>query len=123
MYLALAGRICLALIFLNSGINHLNGFKGFVETIGSRGLPIPSVLAVATILFLLLGSVSLLVGYKTKIGAWLLIAFLIPATIAFHPPVGESLTAFLKNVALIGGLLMTISNGPGLMSVDGKANA
>ena len=123
MYLALAGRICLALIFLNSGIKHLNGFRGFVETIGSKGLPIPSVLAVGTILFLLLGSVSLLLGYRTQIGAWLLIVFLVPATLAFHPPIGDSLGDFLKNVALIGGLLMTISNGPGLMSVDGGAKA
>ena len=121
MYLALAGRICLALIFLNAGINHLNGFKGFVETIAGKGLPIPSVLAVGSIVFLLLGAISLLLGYKTQIGAWLLIAFLVPTTLAFHPPIGDSLTDFLKNLALIGGLLMTISNGPGLMSVDGGA--
>ena len=123
MYLALAGRICLALSFLNSGINHLNGFGGFVETIAGKGLPIPSILAVGTILFQLLGAVSLLLGYKTNIGAVLLIAFLVPATLAFHPPIGESLTAFLRNVALIGGLLMTIANGPGLMSVDSGAKS
>lgn len=119
MYLSLAARICLALIFLNSGIKHLTGFPGFVSTIASKGLPIPAVLAVGSIVCLLGGAVSLLLGFKTKIGALLLIVFLIPTTLFFHPPVTD-LSGFLKNLALIGGLLMTISNGPGLMSLDGQ---
>ncbi|MGB3670657.1 MAG: DoxX family protein [Phormidesmis sp.] len=122
MYLALAGRICLALIFLNAGINHLLGFSGFVSTISGKGLPLASVLAVGTIVFLLVGAVFLLLGYQTKIGAWLLIAFLIPTTLIFHPPTSD-LGGFLKNLALIGGLLMTVENGPGLLSVDGKKTA
>ncbi|MEL6816828.1 MAG: DoxX family membrane protein, partial [Cyanobacteria bacterium J06598_3] len=71
--------------------------------------------------FLLLGAVSLLLGYKTKIGALLLIIFLVPASIFFHPPMTD-LGGFLKNVGLIGGLLMTMSAGPGLLSVDGGSN-
>jgi putative oxidoreductase len=117
-YLPLAARICLALIFLNAGINHLTGFQKFVATIGSQGLPIPSLLAVGAIAFLLLGSVSLLLGFKTNIGALLLVLFLIPTTLIFHPPTTD-LTNFLKNLALIGGLLMVIAYGPGLISVDG----
>ncbi|MEO0519765.1 MAG: DoxX family protein [Cyanobacteria bacterium P01_A01_bin.116] len=117
-YVPLAARICLALIFLNAGVKHLTGFPSFVETIASKGLPGASVLAVATVAFLLLGSLSLLLGYKTKIGALLLILFLVPTSLLFHPPATD-LTGFLKNLALIGGLLMTIANGPGLISVDG----
>ena len=45
-YLPLAARICLALIFLNAGVNHLLGFSGFVSTIASKGLPLPQVLAI-----------------------------------------------------------------------------
>ncbi len=125
MYVSLAARICLALIFLNSGINHLTGFSGFVSTIAGKGLPIPGLLAVGSIVCLLGGALCLLLGYKTKIGAGLLILFLIPTTLFFHPPIGESsdLTGFLKNLALIGGLLMTIANGPGLMSVDAQTKA
>lgn len=119
MYLSLAGRVCLALVFLNAGIKHLTGFSEFVPVIASKGLPLPGLLAVGTIVFLLVGAASLLLGYKTKIGACLLIAFLIPTTLIFHPFTSD-LSGFLKNLALIGGLLMTISNGPGLMSVDGK---
>ena len=117
-YLPLAARIFLALIFLNAGINHLIGFSGFVPTIANKGLPIPQVLAVGAIVFLLLGSISLILGYKTKIGALLLILFLVPTTLLFHPPVSD-LTGFLKNLSLVGGLMMVIAYGPGLISVDG----
>ena len=118
-YLPLAARICLSLIFLHAGFNHLTGFQQFVQVIATKGLPAAPVLAVLTIAFLLLGAVSLLFGYKTKIGALLLILFLIPASLFFHPP-GTDLTGFLKNLSLIGGLLMTISSGPGLLSLDGS---
>lgn len=117
-YLPLAGRICLALIFLNAGVNHVLGFSGFVSTIASKGLPIPALLAVGAIVALLLGAISLILGYKTQVGAILLIIFLVPTTLFFHP-VGSDLNSFLKNLALIGGLLMVISSGPGLISVDG----
>ncbi len=118
-YLSLAGRICLALIFLQSGVGKIAEIPGLTETIASKGLPIPSVLAVGTVVFLLLGSISLIIGYKAKIGALLLILFLIPATLFFHFFTGD-VTGGLKNVALIGGLLMIMANGPGLISVDGK---
>ncbi len=117
-YLPLAARICIALIFLNAGINHLSSFQEFVPTIASKGLPIPLVLAIGAIACLLLGSLSLILGFKTKIGALLLILFLIPTTLLFHPFTTD-LGNFLKNLALIGGLLMVISYGPGLISVDG----
>ena len=118
-FLPLAARICLALIFLNAGINDLTGFQQFVQVIATKGLPAAPVLAAVTVVFQLLGVLSLLLGYKTNLGALLLIIFLIPATVFFHPPTTD-LTGFLKNLALVGGLLMTISNGPGLISVDGQ---
>ncbi len=117
-YLPLAARICLALVFLNAGVNHLKGFSEFVPVIASKGLPLPAVLAVGAIACLLLGSLSLILGLKTKIGALLLVLFLIPTTLAFHPFTTD-LGNFLKNLALIGGLLMVASSGPGLISVDG----
>ena len=117
-YLPLAARIFLALIFLNAGIKHLTEFSEFVPTIASKGLPIPQVLAVGAIVFLLLGSISLILGYKAKIGALLLILFLVPTTLIFHP-VPTDLSGFLKNIALVGGLMMVMAYGPGLISLDG----
>ena len=121
-YLALAARVCLSLIFFKAGISHLTGFSGFVELIGSQGLPLPSLLAVATIFFQLLGAVSLLLGFKTEIGSILLIVFLIPASLMFHNPIADpsQTNDFLKNIGLIGGLLMVIYAGSGALSIDGK---
>ena len=118
-YLPLAARICLSLIFLKAGITHLMGFGGFAGMLGQR-LPLGGLLAAFTVIFQLLGSLSLLLGYKIKIGALLLIIFLIPATLMFHNFVidGEQLNAFLKNVGLIGGLLMVIYTGAGAASLD-----
>lgn len=121
-YLPLAARICLALIFLNSGIKHLIGFQSFVPAIAGKGLPLPQVLAVGAIVLLLLGSASLILGYQTKVGALLLILFLIPTTLSFHP-IATDTTGFLKNLALVGGLLMMMTYGPGLISVDGRHHA
>ncbi|MEO1620693.1 MAG: DoxX family protein [Cyanobacteria bacterium J06632_3] len=119
-YLPLAARVCLALIFLKAGISHITGFPGFVQTIASKSVPLPGIVAVGTIVFLLLGSLSVLVGYKAKIGALLLIIFLIPTTLLFHP-LGSDVNGFLKNLALIGGLLMVMAYGTGPLSVDSAA--
>ena len=96
-------------------------FSEFVPTIASKGLPLPQVLAAGTVAFLLLGSLSLILGFKARIGALLIILFLVPATLFFHP-ITSDLSGFLKNLALIGGLMMVIAYGPGLISLDaGKA--
>lgn len=121
-YIALAARICLCLIFFKAGISHITAFSGLVETISSQGLPLASLLAVGTVFFQLLGSVSLLLGYQTKIGSILLIIFLIPASVLFHNPLADpsQINDFLKNIGLIGGLLMVIYAGAGALSVDGQ---
>ncbi len=119
-YIALAARICLCIIFINSGIGKIFGFAGTAEMMGNKGLPIPEVLLGFTIAFQLLGGFSLLLGYKVKIGSTLLILFLIPATLVFHNPIGnpDELNSFLKNIGLIGGLLMVIYAGAGALSID-----
>ena len=122
-YLALAARICLSLVFINAGIGKIFGFSGTVEMMAGQGLPIPSILLIFTIAFQLLGSLSLLLGYKVKLGSILLIIFLIPATLVFHNPLisPDELNNFLKNIGLIGGLLMTIYGGAGALSIDSSS--
>lgn len=122
-YIPLAARICLCIIFINSGIGKIFGFAGTAGMMANKGLPIAEVLLAFTIAFQLLGGFSLLLGYKVKVGSLLLILFLIPATLVFHNPIGnpDELNSFLKNIGLIGGLLMTIYAGAGALSID-KAN-
>ena len=118
-YIPLAARICLALVFLKAGFQHLFGFTGFVEYI-AQTLPLAPLWAIGTIAFQLLGGISLVLGYKIKMGSTLLIIFLIPASILFHNFVTDptQLNSFLKNLGLVGGLLMIISSGAGAVSLD-----
>lgn len=118
-YIPLAARICLALIFVKAGVTHAIGFSGFVDLI-AKMLPLAPLIAVFTIVFQLLGALSLIVGYKVKVGAALLIIFLIPATLLYHNAIADpsQINAFLKNLGLIGGLLMMIYTGAGAVSLD-----
>ncbi len=122
-YIPLAARICLCLIFLKAGISKIFEFTSTAEMMANQGLPIANILLIFTIVFQLLGSLSLLVGYKVNIGSILLILFLIPATLVFHNPLTDpsQLNSFLKNIGLIGGLLMVIYAGAGALSIDASA--
>lgn len=119
-YIPLAARICLCIIFINSGIGKIFGFASTAEMMANQGLPIANVLLILTIAFQLLGGFSLLLGYKVKVGSILLILFLIPATLVFHNPIAnpDEMNSFLKNIGLIGGLLMVIYAGAGALSID-----
>ena len=119
-YIPLAARVCLCLIFLKAGISHILDYSSTVEMMAGQGLPIPDVLLIFTIAFQILGGLSLLLGYKVAIGSILLILFLIPATLVFHNPASD-INGFLKNIGLIGGLLMVIYAGAGALSIDGAA--
>ncbi|PZD75414.1 Inner membrane protein YqjF [Acaryochloris thomasi RCC1774] len=122
-YIPLAARICLCIIFINSGIGKIFDFASTAEMMANKGLPIASILLVFTIIFQLLGGLSLLLGYKVKLGSILLISFLIPATLVFHNPIADpgELNSFLKNIGLIGGLLMVVYAGAGALSIDNLA--
>jgi len=119
-YLPLAARVCLALIFLNAGVNHLMDFQNFAQGIADKGLPLATVMAAGTIAFQILGAISLIVGFKARLGAVLILIFLVPATLIYHPPTAAFSNNFFQNLAFMGGLLMVIAYGPGLISVDGS---
>ncbi len=121
-YTPLLARTAIAIIFLNSGIRKLSNFGGTQEQIASAGLPLAALVTVFTIAFQLLGGGSLILGYKARIGSGLLLAFLVPATLVFHNPIADptQMVQFLKNLAIIGGLLMVASYGSGPVSLDNR---
>ncbi len=122
-YIPLAARICLCIIFINSGIGKIFSFADTAVMMANTGLPIANILLAFTIAFQLLGGFSLLLGYKVRLGSTLLILFLIPATLVFHNPIADpgELNSFLKNLGLIGGLLMVIYASAGAFSLDSRA--
>ncbi|MEO5881119.1 MAG: DoxX family protein [Caldimonas sp.] len=125
--LALAGRIFLASLFLLSGFDKLVGFGGTVGYIASSGLPMPSVVAVLTILLELGGGLLLVVGLLTRPVALAIAAFTLLAAFIFHAywsvpeaaRMGDYLS-FWKNISIAGGMLVLAAFGPGALSLDAR---
>ena len=122
---ALVGRILIAAIFLISGYGKIAGFDGVVGYIGSKGLPMPEVLAAATILLEVGGGILLVLGYKVRWVAIVFFLWLIPTTYIFHrfwgidaAQVQAQQINFLKNVSIMGAFLMLFGFGPGAYSLD-----
>ena len=126
-YGPLAGRILMALIFLNSGFGKLTAFSATAGFMAGKGMPMAEVLLSGAIVFELAGAVMLILGWRVRWGALLLIAFTIPATLIFHDfwavdaaQVQNQLNHFLKNVAIVGGLLYVMAFGAGPLSLDNR---
>jgi len=122
---ALIGRILLAALFVISGFNKIGGFSGVAGYIGSKGLPMPEVLAALTIALELGGGILLMIGYKARIVSILFFLWLIPTTLLFHKfwgidpaQVQGQMNNFLKNVSIMGAMLLVFAFGPGAYSVD-----
>ena len=128
-YAALSGRILFSLIFLAGGLGHFSA-----QSIGyaaSQGVPFASVLVPLSGIISIAGALSILLGYKAKIGAWLIVLFLIPVTLFLHkfwtiqdPMMKQvDMAMFLKNLGLLGGALFIAFFGAGPVSVDEKATS
>lgn len=104
------GRFCLAAIFVYSGVRKFMDLSGTAATLTKVGFPIPMLFAVGAATFEVAGALSLVAGLQTRIGACLLIIFLIPTTFIFHPP-GTQLIQFLKNLGILGGLFIIVASG------------
>jgi len=124
-YLPLIGRTFLAIIFIRSGISKILDFGGTQEAIANAGLPIAFWVTVFTIAFELIGALFVIVGFKARLGAILLLIFLVSATVVFHNPIAaaDQLTAFMKNLSIIGGLLLIVAYGSGPISIEHSQEA
>lgn len=114
----LVGRILIAIIFIMSGYNKIGGYEGtqgFMESVGVPGLLLPAVIAVE-----LLAGIAVLVGYQTKIAAFLLAGFTLLSAIIFHSDFAQQMqmVLFMKNLAISGGLLLLFVHGPGQWAVN-----
>jgi len=118
--LPLLGRVLISAMFLIAGYNKLMAVAGTATYFGKIGFPMPEIMAWLAILIEIGGGLLFLIGLKTRWIAWLLILFTVIASVMGHRfwvDPGQ-LNAFLKNLAIIGGLLMYATYGPGSASVD-----
>jgi putative oxidoreductase len=122
---ALVGRILLAAIFMLSGfakLFDLNTTAGYMTQVG---IPAAQTLAVIAGIIEIAGGVAILFGFLARLGALGLFLYLIPVTLIFHhfwtfegAEQKTQLVNFMKNVAIMGGLLLLWAGGPARLSID-----
>jgi putative oxidoreductase len=124
-YGTLAARILIGQIFLLSGVMKIMDPSGTMAQMEGRGMFWVPLFFVAATAVELIGGLSLLLGFKARLGALLLLLFLIPVTLTFHnfwtyPPEEQrmQMILFMHNLTLMGGLLLVMTIGPGPLSID-----
>lgn len=120
-----AGRLLIAGLYLPAGISKVTGFAGTAGYFGSLGIPFPTTALVGTIVLEIVGAIAILVGFQTRLAALALAIFTVAATFLGHAfwafPADQAFVQqlmFMKNVAVVGGLLVLAAAGPGKWSVD-----
>lgn len=126
----LVGRILVSLIFIFSGINKVAGFSMMAGYAAAKGMPAPSLMIAGALTVEILGGLAILTGFQTKLAAWVVFLFLIPTTLMFHnfwamqgADRMDNMGHFMKNLAIMGGLLFLASFGPGAYSIDNRGAA
>jgi putative oxidoreductase len=116
--LELAGRILLCAMFLISGVGKVGSYAATVDYMSAAGVPgalLP--LVIATEVF---GAIAIIVGWKTRIAAFLLAGFTLLAALFFHNKLGDQIQTlmFLKDVSISGAFLLLVAHGAGPLSID-----
>jgi putative oxidoreductase len=123
------GRFLFALIFLLSGFNHFS--KQTIDYAASQGVPLASVAVPLSGILALAGALSILLGYRAKIGALLIALFLVPVTLTMHnfwavadPAMAQTqMIMFMKNLSMLGAALLISQFGAGPLSLDARSSS
>lgn len=124
--IALLGRFLFVLIFLMSGPRHFLGQT--IAYAAAQGVPLDSIAVPFSGILALAGGLSILLGYRARIGAWLIILFLAAVTPMMHKFWGVTdpmmyqmqFVMFMKNVSILGGALLITQIGSGPWSLDAR---
>ena len=117
---ALAGRILLGVLFLMSGLGKLAAPAATQGYIAAMGLPLPLVSYLGSTGIEVIGSVLLIVGLQTRLTASALAVFTLLTALLFHNNFADQnqMIHFMKNIAIVGGLLQVAAFGAGGFSLD-----
>ena len=117
-YFELGGRLLLGQLFLLSGLYKLSSYAATAALMQSAGVPgslLPLVIATE-----IGGGLAVILGWRTRIGALLLAGFTFIAGLLFHnnfaDPTQQQM--FMKNITIVGGLLVLMAQGAGPLSLD-----
>jgi len=118
------GRALFVAIFLLAGRSHFD--PGTIAYARSAGVPFAEFLVPASGVLAFLGGLSVLLGWRARVGAAMLVAFLVPVTLSIHafwtvkdPMMAQiQFAMFMKNLGLLGGALLVAHLGAGPYSLD-----
>ena len=124
------GRLALAWFFLSEVYARAGAWDANVTKMAMLDLPVPPLLLAAGLIVMILGGMSLLLGFHARHGAMLLFGFTVVATVLMHDywhlhnvaDYDADYEIFARNIAIAGGLLMVIGLGAGPFAIDNKAN-
>jgi len=117
-FAAPAGRVLISLIFVYSGLGKISGYagtQGYMESMGVPGALLPLVIAVEV-----LGGLAVMLGWHTRVAAFLLAGFSLLSALLFHANFADQgqMINFMKNVAIAGGFLVIVAHGAGAFALD-----
>jgi len=123
-YLVLLGRILYSLIFLEAVLSNFSASS--IAKAADKGIPMSNILVPAAGIMAFAGGLSIVLGYKAKLGAWLIILFLVPVTLMMHnfwaikDPMMRRMQQimFMKNLSMLGAALLIAYFGAGPLSID-----
>ena len=124
--IVLLGRLLFVLIFLMAGPRHF--LSATAAYAASQGVPLASIAVPISGVFALAGALSILLGFRAKLGAWLIVLFLVCVTPMMHnfwavsdPMMHQmQLIMFMKNLSMLGGALIISQLGSGPWSLDSR---
>ncbi len=115
------GRFLLALLFLLSGLGKLGAYGSTAAYMSATGVPgalLPAVIATEV-----LGGLAIVLGWKTRVVAFLLAGFSLLTAVTFHNKLADQtqMIMFFKNLSIAGGFLLLVANGAGPLSLDRRS--
>lgn len=128
-FVTLAGRVMYAVIFIVASLGHFS--RAEIDYAAQQGVPMAGLLVPVSGVIALAGGLSIFLGYRAKIGAWLLVLFLIPVTVMLHnfwavkdPMMAQmQLAMFMKNISMMGAALLISQFGAGPLSLDARRDS
>jgi len=120
IFAAPVGRVLIAIMFVMSGLSKISGYagtQGYMESVGVPGILLPLVIALEVA-----GGIAIIVGWQTRLTALALAGFCVISAVMFHANFGDQIQMimFMKNIAIAGGFLFLVANGPGAYALDNR---
>ena len=121
-HIALLGRILLSGVFIIHGIIKIVNFESIWHALQFKGFPMAPIVLIIVIFIELIGGIAVLIGFQAKFFSPIMALYLFVITIVNYPFWSDFMffEEFIRNMAIVGGLLILEYAGAGQESVDGS---